>query len=126
MNFQYQHLIPEDFNGDSRVWIYQANRLFTIAEALQAESILNNFVAQWKTHGTPVKGFATLLFGRFIVLLADETAAGVSGCSTDTMMRMIQQIEKDCNVHLFNRQLLAFVVKGKIELLPLAQLKICS
>lgn len=122
MNFEYQHLIPEDFSPSSRVWIYQSNRLFFISEALQIEDMLNNFVANWNTHGTPVKGYANLLFGQFIVLMADETVTGVSGCSTDSSVRVIKQMEELFKVDLFNRQNLAFVVKDKIQTLPMFQL----
>lgn len=122
MNLSYHHLLPEDFDASSRVWIYQADRLFSMNEALQLESQLEEFVGQWNTHGTPVKGFATLFFGQFIVLMADESAATVSGCSTDSSVRLMKSIEQQFKVQLFNRQLLAFVVKDKIQLLPLQQL----
>lgn len=122
MTLSYTHLLPEEFDGASRVWIYQADRLFTLSEALQIEPILEQFVASWNTHGTPVKGFATLFFGQFIILMADETAATVSGCSTDSSVRLIKAIEQQFKVNLFNRQLLAFVIKDKIQLLPLQQL----
>jgi hypothetical protein len=115
-----QHL-PEDFAPTSRVWIYQSDRLFLIAEAFELEDMLKDFVAQWNSHGTPVKGFANLFFGRFIVLMADETAAGVSGCSTDSSVRVVKAIEKKFNVDLFNRQLLTFIVKDKVEQVPLSQ-----
>lgn len=117
-----QHL-PEHFAPNSKVWIYQSSRLFFISEALEMEDMLKDFVSSWKSHGTPVKGFANLFFGRFIVLMADERATGVSGCSTDSSVRLIKEIEKTYNVDMFNRQSLAFVVKDKIELIPLAQLK---
>ncbi len=123
MNWNYQEQLPADFAADSRVWIYQGSRLFTMGEALQVENLLNDFVANWKSHGTPVKGFGALVFGRFIILMADENATGVSGCSTDSSVRLIKQIEQLYNVHLFDRQSLAFVIKGKVELLPLPQLK---
>lgn len=122
MNWNYQHLIPEDFSPTSRVWIYQSNRLFSIQEALQLEDLLNAFVDNWQSHGVPVKGFGNLLFGQFIVLMADETATGVSGCSTDGSVRFIKHVEERFQVQLFNRQLLAFVIKDKIEVLPLSQL----
>eukprot|EP01035_Chromulina_nebulosa_P046749 gene46749-63326_t len=80
----WKHIIPEDFHDSSRVWIYQASRIFGMAEALQIESILEDFIDNWKTHGTPVKGYANLIFGQFIIFIADETSAGVSGCSTDS------------------------------------------
>ena len=122
MNINYDHLIPEDFSGSSRVWIYQSNRLFSIQEALQLETLLNDFVQNWQSHGIPVKGYGNLLFGQFIVLMADETATGVSGCSTDSSVRLIKNIEEKYDVQLFNRQLLAFFIKDKVQLLPLSQL----
>ena len=122
MNLNYRHLIPEDFSGSSRVWIYQSNRLFGLQEALQLETQLAEFVQDWQSHGIPVKGYANLLFGQFIVLMADETATGVSGCSTDSSVRLMKKIEEMYRVQLFDRQLLAFFVKDKIQLLPLSQL----
>lgn len=123
MNIDINEQIPEDFSGDSRVWIYQCSRLFFLSEALQIEELLENFVGQWKSHGTPVKGYANLFFGQFIILMADESAAGVSGCSTDSSVHIIKEIEKLFKVDLFNRQTLAFLIKDKVQLLPLSQLK---
>lgn len=123
MNLDLTEHLPEDFADSSRVWIYQSSRLFFISEALEMEDMLNDFVANWKSHGTPVKGFANLFFGRFIVLMADETATGVSGCSTDSSVHLIKAIEEKYNVQMFDRQSLAFVVKDKIEILPMNQLQ---
>ena len=117
----YAHLLPEDFNDQSRVWIYQSNRLLTMSEALQLESLLDTFISDWKSHGKKVKGFGTLFFGQFIILIADETASGVSGCSTDSSVRFIQQLEKTFNIQLLDRQLLAFWHNNKVQTLPLSQ-----
>ena len=121
MNLNYKELLPADFAPDSRVWIYQSDRLFAMSEVLQIEDLLHEFVKEWKAHGTMVKGFATVFFGQFIILMADETATGVSGCSTDSSVRLIKEIEKVYSVNLFDRQLLAFVTNNKIQLLPLSQ-----
>lgn len=122
MNLDFQAQIPEDFNDSSRVWIYQSNRPFLTSEALEMEDMLNDFASNWKSHGATVKGFADLFFGQFIVLMADETATGVSGCSTDSSVHLVKSIEKKFNVNLFDRQSLAFVVNDTIQLLPLNQL----
>lgn len=122
MNFDYRETIPANFHPSSRVWIYQSNRLFTIPEAFHIEDILKEFAVNWQSHGTPVKGYANLLYGQFIVIIADETATGVSGCSTDSSVRVIKQIEEQFGVNMFDRQMLAFLVKDKIQLLPLAQI----
>ncbi|WP_126972817.1 hypothetical protein [Gynurincola endophyticus] len=123
MNWDYKRLLPEDFSDQSRVWIYQAARLFTMSEALHIEDVLNDFVAKWNAHGEPVKGYANLLFGQFIVLMADETTTTVSGCSTDSSVRVIKQIEAATNVKMFDRLNLAFQVKDKIQMLPASQVE---
>ena len=123
MNFEYKHFIPEDFHSQSRVWIYQCNRLLSISEAIEIEDMLNCFVENWKSHGVNVKGHANLLFGQFIILIADESETSVGGCSTDSSVHLIKKIEAAFQVDLFNRQNLAFVIKDKIQTIPLAQLK---
>ena len=123
MNFNIAEHLPEDFAANSRVWIYQSDRIFFMQEALEMETMLQQFVSEWKSHGTPVKGYANLFFGRFIILMADENATGVSGCSTDSSVRLIKEIEKKYNVSLFDRQMLTFYIKEKVEPLPLSQLK---
>lgn len=122
MDLNFQKLLPADFHNDSRVWIYQSSRKFLISEALEIEELLQEFVQNWNSHGDPVKGYANLFFGQFLIFMADETATGVSGCSTDSSVRLVKAIETNYNVDLFNRQSLAFIIKEKIELLPLSQL----
>lgn len=114
--------IPEDFNDNSKVWIYQSNRLFLMSEAFEMEDLLKNFVTGWKSHGDPVKGYANLFFGHFIIIIADETQAAVGGCSTDSSVHVIKAIEQKFNVNMFDRQNLAFIVKERVQLLPLGQL----
>jgi hypothetical protein len=123
MKLDYKYLLDDNFHPDSRVWIYQSSRVFSLQEALEIEELLNEFAGQWKSHGTPVKGAAYLFFGQFIVLMADETATGVSGCSTDSSVRLIKDIEQRFAVNMFDRTTLAFIVKEKVELLPLSQLQ---
>ena len=121
-HFNIKDHLPEDFTEESRVWIYQSSRLFFISEALEMETMLNDFVKQWNSHGTPVKGYANIFFGRFIVFMADENATGVSGCSTDSSVRVIKEIEKKYNTNMFDRLMLCFYMKEKIEQLPVSQL----
>lgn len=123
MNLEYKHLLLENFSPDSRVWIYQSSRLFSLSEALAIEDMLNDFTAKWQSHGVPVKGVSYLFFGQFIILMADERATGVSGCSTDSSVRLIKDIEQRFGVNMFDRTTLAFVVKDKVQLLPLPQLQ---
>ncbi len=123
MDFSYQQLLPQNFSNAAKVWIYQCNRIFNLREALQIEELLETFIATWKSHGTPVQGFGNLFFGQFIVLIADETNTNVSGCSTDSSVHFIKEVESIFKVNLMDRLNLAFIIKNKIEPLPMAQLQ---
>ncbi len=123
MNFEYKHLLNDDFDLASRVWVYQSSRLFTISEALQIEEMIDQFSHNWHSHGVQVKAAAHLFFGQFVVLMADERATGVSGCSTDSSVRLIKEIEKKFGINMFDRLALAFIVKDKVQILPMPQLK---
>ena len=126
MNLDYKYLLDGNFHPQSRVWVYQASRLFSMGEALEIEEMLKTFADQWLSHGVKVKGAGYLFFGQFIILLADETATGVSGCSTDSSVRLIKEIEQRFRINLFDRTTLAFVIKDKIQMLPISQLQYAS
>jgi hypothetical protein len=114
--------LPAGFDPGSRVWIYQGHRPFTSLEATQTRHLLDSFIHNWQSHGTPVKGYAAIFQNQFIILMADETASGVSGCSTDSSVRLIRQIEQQTDIRLFDRLDLAFFIDGKIELISVAKL----
>ena len=112
---------PEGFSPASRVWIYQSNRPFNEREVLEINEQLDQFTSQWNAHGEPVKGWGGVVMNQVIILMADETRTTVSGCSTDSSVRVIKSLERQYEVNLFDRLLLGFVVKDKIQLLPLQQ-----
>lgn len=116
-------LLPAEFSDRSRVWIYQGSRPFSEKEELEINEQLHHFYAQWQAHGAPVRGWAKLLFRRFIVLMADETDVMVSGCSTDSSVRVIKSIERQYEVNLFDRLSITFLVKDKPEVLPMGQVQ---
>jgi hypothetical protein len=123
MNFEFVHLLPDNFSPKSRIWIYQSSRRFMISEALEIEDLVNQFCAEWRSHGADVAAYGNLFFGQFLVLMTDETDVTVSGCSTDSSVRFVKELERQFQVDFFNRSNLAFIIKDKIETLPLNQLQ---
>lgn len=85
------------------------------------EDAINQFCEEWRSHGADVKAYGNLFFGQFVVLMADETQAAVSGCSTDSSVRFIKQLGERFHVDFFNRTTLAFFIKDKIQMLPMSQ-----
>ncbi len=116
-------IIPSELSDNSRVWIYQSSRAFIEKEANEINEQLLQFYTQWQAHGEPVKGWAKLLFGQFVVIIADETDVKVSGCSTDSSVRVIKSLERQYDVNFFDRMMLTFLRKGKADMLPMGQVQ---
>ncbi len=123
MNLDYKEFLREDFSPNSKVWVYQANRLLRIDEAFDAEEMVKAFVENWQSHGEPVKGQGLIIFGYFVVLIADDTQTHVGGCSTDSSQRFIKTLGEKLGIDFFDRNQLAFVVNEGIELLPYQQIQ---
>lgn len=120
---QVADIIPQDFADNSRVWIFQGSRPFIEKEQKEVDEQLHHFYEQWQAHGVPVKGWAKLLFRQFIVVMADEEATHVSGCSTDGMMRVIKSLERQYSVNFFDRMTITFLKNDKAEMLPFNQVQ---
>lgn len=123
MNLDFIQLLPETFSPNSRVWIYQSSRLLTLSEALEAEALINKFCGEWQSHGDEVKAYGNLFFGQFLVLMADESQTSVGGCSTDSSVRFVKQLGQQFNIDFFDRNNLAFLVKDKVQVIPMNQLQ---
>lgn len=116
-------MLPAGFPDQSRVWIYQSSRPFSDKEQREIDEQLEQFYQQWLAHGAPVKGWAKLIYKQFIVFMADETEVGVSGCSTDTSVRLVKSLERQYSVNLFDRLTITFLKNNKAEMLPYGQVQ---
>ncbi len=123
MDLSYRQFLNPDFSPESRVWVYQSSCEFNDEESGSVKDLISEFIHQWQSHGIPVVGAGYLFFNRFIILMADEKATGVSGCSTDSSVRMIKEIEKKFGVDMFDRKALAFILNDKITVLPVDDLQ---
>ena len=121
MDLSFKYLLDGSFHPSSRVWVYQSNRLFDVTEASGIRKALKEFTEGWKSHGDPVRAAGYLFFDQFIILMADESQTGVGGCSTDSSVRFLKELEQKYQVGIFDRTNLAFVINNKVETIPLAR-----
>ncbi len=119
MDENYRQHLPENFPPDARVWIYQSDRKLLPAEAEAITLDLDQFCSQWKSHGAAVKAVGRILMNRFILLIADERMASVSGCSTDSSVKAMQSLEEKYQLRLFDRMQIAFLTEKDVITLPL-------
>jgi hypothetical protein len=109
--------------AEARIWIFQSNRLLTGDETKVAESRLRSFTDEWAVHGTPLRTSYTIRYDHFIILAADESEQNASGCSIDSSVRSLKEIEEALGIQLFDRNMIAFLSHGKVVLIPMTGLK---
>jgi len=102
------------FSPQSKVWIYQSNRQFTATEAEEIQQKLAVFTAQWKAHGHQLKAKAEMPYNFFIVLIVDQDSAAATGCSIDSSVRIIKEIESTYGVDLFDRFNMAYKIDDQV------------
>lgn len=107
----------------ARIWVFQSNRPFTSPEVRFIESRLRDFTEQWTVHGSALNTSFAVEHDRFIILAADESRQTASGCSIDSSVRVLKEIEQALGVNLFDRSVVTFKVGDRIEGIPLSDLK---
>lgn len=93
---------------ESKVWIYQSNRIFTPEELERLHLILDDFTRGWTAHNQQLKAKYLIKYNQFIALVVDETASKASGCSIDKSVHLMKSIENEFGVNMFDRFLIAW------------------
>jgi hypothetical protein len=91
----------------ARLWVFALARELSPEERALVARELDAFVGEWKSHGTPVRGSYDVLENRF-VLIAGYVDDGVSGCSTDSMVRVMKALRQEHRIDGFDRTLVFF------------------
>jgi hypothetical protein len=86
-------------------------------------SYLTPFIQNWRSHGILVRGDWALYANACVLIVGDEAQTGVSGCSTDGMIRTIQQVSYATNKDFFNRTTCGLVGPSGLAFLPLTLVK---
>lgn len=97
-----------DYNNNSRVWIYQADKLLSEDEIQKLDKKLGTFVKYWAHHGMQLKANYGILYNLFVVFVVDESHAEVGGCGIDSSVHLVQKISKEMNLEFFDRLAIAF------------------
>lgn len=107
----------------SKVWVYQSDRELTTDEQNNISQIISQFVADWNAHGKALQGGFEIIENHFIVLWVNEENHAASGCSIDSSVNCIKQIESKFNLNLTDKSIIAFNIAGKIELIHFSKIK---
>lgn len=87
--------LPENikiFPADSRIWLFGLDAKLENGAMETVAAHLNRFIDSWQSHGREVTGTFAVIESRFLLIVA---RAGVSGCSTDELMRTIRKLQDE-------------------------------
>lgn len=102
------------YKKESKLWVFQSESPFSSFED-EIKERLENFIAQWKTHGERVEATFDVLEGVFIIVASNEQNVVVSGCGIDELTKCIQNIELDFSLNLYDRSELYFLNEGELN-----------
>jgi hypothetical protein len=105
-------LLKSSFPGvpdNAKLWVYQAEAPLNESQSEHTTKALADFVTSWSSHGIALKAYGKLFFNQFVVLCVDEAEKNASGCSIDSSMRFIKDLESSLSVSFTNRMKLAWL-----------------
>jgi hypothetical protein len=107
--------------GNSRVWIYQADRVLTQDEITEVKTRLHDFIDQWTSHGQKMQASAEIFYGRMVVIAADESQAMASGCGIDKSVHFMKELQSAMGRDFFQRTVILYRSGDQILEAPIHQ-----
>ena len=86
----------------ARLWVFAASRPLATAEQQALLGATDAFLDEWNAHKVPLDAARELRHDRFLLVGVDEEAAGVSGCSVDSLVRTIKGLGQQLGVELID------------------------
>jgi hypothetical protein len=108
----------DELPGHARLWVFAAERDLSADEQRQFLDTVDAFLDGWQAHRHPLTSARDFRYGRFLMVAADEQAAGVSGCSIDALVREIKRLEATLGVRLVDHGPVLFRDDQRIVRVP--------
>ena len=99
---------------NKRIWIYLCDKKIVgdLFNSIANECTL--FINEWNAHGTKLDSSFKILHEHFLVFEVNEELHQASGCSIDKQLQLVKKLEKDFNISLLNRLLVAYRLNNEI------------
>jgi len=110
-------------SDESKVWIYSSEKKLNMNQIEYIENKISNHLVNWQSHKKDIEAAVNIVENRFVIIAVDETKVSASGCSIDSLYRLIQDIELQLSISLLNRLNVYCVINDNIVCLPISSLK---
>lgn len=107
---------------NSRVWVYQTDRLMTAKEENMVAYALKSTLEHWNAHGVDLLGSVKVQDGRFVIIAVDESYKVPSGCSIDSSVSWLKKLGEEMNINFFDRSW-AYLSNNEIKTVSPFELK---
>ena len=107
----------------SRVWVFQSNRIMTSSEQSSIDDAVKYFVQKWSTHGVHMLASHVLFHNCFVVIAADEQKQAASGCSIDSFTALFKAFGTQYNLSFFDRFSIAHKLGDEVVISNLVDFK---
>jgi hypothetical protein len=107
----------------NRVWAFIISKTLSKDELNSLIGSGNNFVKGWTAHEQQLTASFEIFKDKIIIVKVNEDVTGASGCSIDKLTRFIKETEKQFNIELLNRLLVAYKTGENIEIVHAAKIK---
>jgi hypothetical protein len=86
----------------ARLWVFAAARPLDAGEQQSLLHAVDRFLDEWNAHRVPLDCARDLRYDQFLIVGVDEEAAGVSGCSVDSLVRTMKGLGQQLGVELLD------------------------
>jgi len=98
-------------SGNSRVWLYTANRLLTVEEQVKLPPAIELFLSDWIAHGQSLQASWRLEGGRCLVIALDERSPHATGCSIDAKVHWLQALGQEWGIDWLSRSFVTYYIE---------------
>ena len=110
-------------DDSSKVWLYQADKVFTDNETELIRKRLFEFLENWTSHNRDLLTYGNVFHKRFLGIFVDESIAGASGCSIDKSVHFMESLSAQFNTDFFRRDLFTYIKDNEIHEIEFARMK---
>ena len=82
----------------AQLWIFGVDRPLDDVEEQILLATVDRFLSGWKAHGVPLAASREFRDGRFLMVAVDDRIEAPSGCSIDTLVHSLKELERELDV----------------------------
>lgn len=105
----------ETLPDESRLWVFGVGRDLNAAEQEAFLGKVDGFLDTWAAHGVELRCGRDWRHGRFLLVAVDEASEPPSGCSIDSMVRVLKDEEQVLGVPIIDSSPVWFLRDDNVE-----------